>query len=136
MSTNALVVFKNDDKTYDGISVQFDGYIEGVGRTLYFNWRCPKDVEKLCKENKEVRCLGRDFEETEFYPVRKFSRQYIKRFKGMDFYSLLNESGNFDFTYVYNKGTWWELKKDGERVDMDVYFMDERLAMEDEEKEE
>lgn len=135
MSTNALVAYKNGPDNYDAISVRFDGYVEGVGRMLYFNWSEDAKIAKLCKIEKEIRELGEDFDKTEFYPVTNWTLRYIHKFKGISQNDLENQAGNFSYTYIYSNGTWWMLKN-GELKNLDDNFLDERMKMEDESEEE
>lgn len=47
MSTRAYVFEKLADNDYRGIYVHFDGYPEGVGRTLIDNYKIPEKVSEL-----------------------------------------------------------------------------------------
>ena len=107
MSTNALIAFKNDQNGYDINAINFDGYIDGVGKTLQGYWDDLNKVTKLCHSN-EIRCLGEDMDETEFYGDHL---GVLRKRKNLSFEKLCNEAGNFDFTYVYEDGMWQMLSK-------------------------
>lgn len=105
MSTSALIAYKNENGTYDVNAINFDGYIDGVGKTLQIYWDNVEMAKKICHEN-EIRSLGQDKDDTEFY------KEYfgvLKRRKGLSFERLCNEAGNFDFTYVYEDDMWQQL---------------------------
>lgn len=70
MSTYAAIFLK-DEKTglYNGISVKYDGYINGgVGETLYRNWRNLDNIKGLCNGKRtDMRILGKDMESSEWF---------------------------------------------------------------------
>lgn len=68
MSTNALIVYEKKNGKYDCISVEYDGYIkEGVGETLHRYWHNDFDIKKLCAVKDDIRSLGFEFDDVEFY---------------------------------------------------------------------
>ena len=102
MSTSALIAYKNENGTYDINCINFDGYTAGVGNTLQKYWDDAKLAKDICHE-KEIRSLGEDKAETEFY------RGYLgvlKNRNGLTFNQLCNEAGNFSYTYVYEDDMW------------------------------
>lgn len=77
MSTNAVIFGEKPNGKYDGVEVNFDGYIritntslfgrknfiEGLGSTLHWYWDDYDDVLELCK-GRNVRSIdGQDVEE-------------------------------------------------------------------------
>lgn len=108
MSTNALIAFKNEEGTYDINAINFDGYIEGVGKILKEHWNDPEKVKEICHAN-EIRSLGNDKDSTEFYT--SFLGVLRKR-KHVSFDKLLNEAGNFSYTYVFCDNMWSLLDDD------------------------
>jgi len=46
MSTRSMIAFENGDVTY-AIYCHFDGYVDGVGRTLFNHYNVIEKVEKL-----------------------------------------------------------------------------------------
>ena len=117
MATNALIVCLKKNKRFDGIPVNFDGYIDdGVGKTLIDYWDKLDDIRKLCAVKKSIRSFGNDFNDIEYY---RYSWEdswedlkYNRQFKDMDWNSLCNKSGNFDYTYVWYLGKWYLLKNE------------------------
>lgn len=47
MATRSLIARQNDDGTVTAIYCHYDGYPEGVGRTLYTYWTDPAKVDAL-----------------------------------------------------------------------------------------
>lgn len=111
MSTTALIVCLKGNKLFEGITVNFDGYIEGgVGETLLNHWDNLKDIRKLCTASKSIRNFGIDFNNIEYYPYCLEDAKCASRFKDMDWDSLCNMAGNFNYTYVWYLGRWYLLK--------------------------
>ena len=109
MSTSALIAYKNENGNYDVNAINFDGYIEGVGKTLQNFWNDAEKAKNICHE-KEIRSLGEDMKETEFY-TKYLS--VLRRRQGLSFEKLCNESGNFSYTYIYEDGMWQQLSDQG-----------------------
>lgn len=105
MSTRALIAYKNENGTYDVNAINFDGYIEGVGRTLQNFWDDAEKAKDICHA-KEIRSLGEDNEETEFY---NGYLGVLKKRKNLTFDQLCNEAGNYSYTYVYEDDMWQQL---------------------------
>jgi hypothetical protein len=110
MATNALIACLKG-KLFEGITVHSDGYIEGgVGETLLTHWDKLKDIKKLCNASKSIRNFGMDFNNIEYYPYSWEDAKYASQFKDMDWNSLCNMAGNFNYTYVWYLGRWYLLK--------------------------
>ena len=107
MSTSALIAYENEDGTYDVNCINFDGYVEGVGKTLQNYWNDSEKAKFLCHAN-EIRSLEATVDETEFYGV---SLAILKKRKNISFDKLCNEAGNFDYTYVYEDDMWQQLSE-------------------------
>jgi hypothetical protein len=117
MPTNALIVCLKKNKHFDGIPVNFDGYIDGgVGETLLNHWDNLNDIRKLCEVKKSIRTFGNDFNDIEYYRYTWEDSlkelKYVKQLKDMDWYDLCNSSGNFCYTYVWYLGKWYLLKNE------------------------
>jgi len=105
MSTTALIAFQNEDGTYDINCINFDGYIDGVGKKLQTYWDEAEKAKELCHA-KEIRGLDSDFDLTEFYAG---FLGVLKKRKNLSFNDLCNEAGNFSYTYVYEDDMWQQL---------------------------
>ena len=105
MSTHALIAYKNENGSYDVNAINFDGYIEGVGKTLQNFWDDAEKAKDICHA-KEIRSLGEDNEETEFY---NGYLGVLRKRKNLTFDQLCNEAGNYSYTYVYEDDMWQQL---------------------------
>lgn len=112
MSTSALIAYKNENGKYDVNAINFDGYIEGVGKTLQEYWDDAETAKNLCHD-KEIRSLGQNKEETDFY---KGYFCVLKKRNDLSFEKLCNEAGNFSYTYVY-EDNMWQMLSDREIVE-------------------
>ena len=119
MSTHAVIFCENSEGTFDGISVNFDGYVfdGGVGELLVTYWTNVKDIKKLCGMKREIRSFGKSFEELDVFddyntPICSKS---INELKGLTFDQMLNKCGNYDYAYYWgfsNNYEWLLLKSD------------------------
>lgn len=87
--------------------INYDGYIEGVGKTLIRHYEFPELIKPLIYSN-EIRSLGESYEDTEFYPKNS---PFFKKRKKLTFDELCNEAGNVNYTYIYTADTWHLLRK-------------------------
>jgi len=121
MSTNAVIFYKSADGTFNGISVHFDGYVDGgVGEQLDRFWNDEEMIKKLCETKREIRCFGNDFDDIEFFDdyTNPLCRKNIKRLKGLTYDEMVNRSGNFNYSYFWDTNTKtkrreWFLIKNG-----------------------
>lgn len=104
MSTNALIVYKNNSGISNCISVHWDGYIKnGVGELLHTHWQNPIDISKLCSLKKEIREFGSSMNNIEFYESDPYMNKRTKKLKNLTFEMVENYSGNYDYTYVWDE---------------------------------
>ena len=108
MATNALIVVGFDVDSFYTNNVNFDGYIDGVGKILFENWNDLEAIRDLCKDNRMIRQLGIDKEHTEFYPVPKtaFAIKMRDRERAVSWDQVLNLTGNYDYTYFWDGVKW------------------------------
>lgn len=57
MSTRSRIAVEYMDGSVESIYCHFDGYLDGVGRKLYFNYRCKDKVKQLIKLG-DISALG------------------------------------------------------------------------------
>ena len=125
MATRSRIAIENQDGTVDSIYCHFDGYLSGVGKTL-FNHYDEEKLEKLI-ELGDISSLGDGTEDTIAY----------HRDRGEDFYSasysnveeLIEEGFSSGVNYIYclTKDGIWLVNKCGERV---VSYLKEELEEE------
>ena len=108
MGTSALIAYRNDDgQTYNINTINFDGYLEGVGSKLINYYDSLEQAKKLVNSN-DIRGLENSYEETEFYPKKS---PFLRKRKNLTFEELCNEAGNYSYTYVYEDDLWQLLDK-------------------------
>ena len=106
MSTNAIIFFKKKNGKYDGVEVNFDGYIrivnrgcfknsyiEGLGWTLNNYWDCYNDAKKLCASKCNIRSI--DGDSIEYYS------DSCKDLKNLTAKKMENIRHNYCYSYVY-----------------------------------
>lgn len=65
MSTRSRIGMINPYGSVSSIYCHFDGYPEGVGKTLHDNWNDINDIIELIA-NGDISCLGTDLDTTSF----------------------------------------------------------------------
>ena len=106
MSTTAILFIKKENGKYDGVTVNFDGYIrivqrtcfrnkyiEGLGWTLNNYWNCYSEAKKLCSSKNHIRCI--DGNDIEFYP------ESCKDLKNLSEKEMEKRRQNYCYSYVY-----------------------------------
>ena len=103
MSTRSMIAMKIGDK-YKAIYVHFDGYIAGVGSTLYANYDDPKKIEKLILAG-DRSCLSDEVDD------KVYKEQYNIECKSID--ELIEEFKNLwtEYLYLYEDDKWKVLHK-------------------------
>jgi len=114
MATRSRIAIENQDGTVSSVYCHFDGYLRGVGKTL-FNHYDKEKLEKLI-ELGDISSLGDGTEDTIAY----------HRDRGEDFYSasysnveeLIEEGFSSGVNYIYclTKDGIWLVNKCGESV--------------------
>lgn len=66
MSTRSRIGMINPYGSVSSIYCHFDGYPEGVEKTLHDNWNDINDIIELIA-NGDISCLGTDLDITSFY---------------------------------------------------------------------
>ncbi|MBT4838870.1 MAG: hypothetical protein HON94_16150 [Methylococcales bacterium] len=104
MGTTATIAMKQDDNTYLAITCNYDGYEDGVGRTLKTDYNDPEKIKELIKLGNlssicdKVIAYTRDHKEPWHYnKPQKFNTM----FKAIKF------SRNTDHGYIWD-GTEWQ----------------------------
>ena len=106
MSTDAILFFKKDNGKYDGVIVNFDGYIrcvnrrgfkpsyiEGLGWTLNNYWDCYDDAKKLCASKTNIRSINGD--DIDFYS------DSCKDLKNLSKKAMEKHRQNYCYSYIY-----------------------------------
>jgi hypothetical protein len=105
MATRSRIAIENQDGTVDSIYCHFDGYISGVGKTLFEHY----DQEKLEKllELGDISTLGKSTEDTEAYHRDRGEDLHFESFKDVE--DLFENGFGSGVEYVYcltRHGIW------------------------------
>lgn len=71
MSTRSMIGKMNEDGTVEAIYCHFDGYLDGVGATLFEAYQDQKKIDQLIYKG-DVSSLGASIDSTSFYPDTHF----------------------------------------------------------------
>jgi hypothetical protein len=114
MSTRSRIAIENQDGTVDSIYCHFDGYLEGVGKTL-FNHYDQEKLEKLL-ELGDISSLGESTIDTVAYCRDRGEDLHFKTFKDVE--DLFENGFNSAEEYIYclTKEGIWLVNKYGESV--------------------
>lgn len=111
MGTNAAIFYFNENTNmYDGVYVNWDGYLEGgVGETL-IKFYGKEEAKKLCTDYRSDICqLTEKFEDIDWYDKHICRNTY----KNLNFDDIeLKIIGNVNYTYIFKDGEWifWNQK--------------------------
>ena len=116
-NSNALIVneFINEDSElrYNAIAIRSEGYPEELGKNLFLNWTDNRNIANLCCSASEIRYLGSNPKETEFYLNNKFTLKCNRSLKALKRQDLMITSKLFNFIYVRSNSIWYIMDKRG-----------------------
>jgi hypothetical protein len=114
MSTRSRIAIENQDGTVDSIYCHFDGYLSGVGKTL-FNHYDQEKLEKLL-ELGDISSLGESTIDTIAYHRDRGEDLYFKTFKDVE--DLFENGFNSFEEYIYclTKEGIWLVRKIGSPI--------------------
>lgn len=121
MSTRSTIWIKKDEDKYDGIYCHFDGYLDGVGKTLIENYT---DINKVMAliELGAISSLGKSIECPENHsfdnPIKGYTVAYFRDRKEepeIDLYKdkSLNEiekDYSEEYNYIFDNNKWYYFK--------------------------
>jgi hypothetical protein len=105
MATRSRIAIENQDGTVDSIYCHFDGYVNGVGKTLFHHY----DQEKLERllELGDISTLGESTIDTEAYHRDRGEDLHFESFKDVE--DLFENGFGSGVEYVYcltKHGIW------------------------------
>ncbi len=100
MSTRSRIGMINPYGSVSSIYCHFDGYPEGVGKTLHDNWNDINDIIELIA-NGDISCLGTDLDITSFYADGSGA---IISPTEEDYYNL--DPIMIEYHYLHKNGEW------------------------------
>lgn len=104
MSTRSTIWIKNQD-SFEGIYCHFDGYLDGVGKTLFEHYNREELVRKLISQG-DASYIGETIEDSRFYHTWRNEDLHIFKCR-----SLLSGKSDFEeYNYLFD-GEWFLLNK-------------------------
>lgn len=116
MSTRCRIAIENEDHSVDSIYCHFDGYIIGVGKYLYENYKTDESVKKLISMG-DRSSIDKDdsvYEDTKGQPMHfQDVKDLVSYFKTSD----------QEYLYLYGCGCWlvatpWDFTDQGLEFDL------------------
>ncbi len=104
MATRSVIAIKNEDESFDAIYCHFDGYPEGVGKTLKDNYNSQEQARDLINRG-SLSALDKSVESSVFYTSRG---EELKKYHEESFEDLKKLCGDLwgEYLYVFQDGKW------------------------------
>jgi len=123
MGTRSYIGIEKANGTVDAVYCHFDGYIEGVGRTLFANYTTFRKTEKLIKGG-SMSSLGNTAEHTSYYNKSgsEEAENDVENYSKEELFQVFEKVG-IEYFYLYSNGVWYvaQNEKDGWKR-LDTYF--------------
>ena len=112
MATRSRIAIENQNGTVDSIYCHFDGYLKGVGKTLFNHY----DQEKLRKliELGDISSLEDSILTTVAYCRDRGEDLHILTFSDMEAFFESGHTGGAEYVYCLTKDGIWLVNKYGE----------------------
>lgn len=104
MSTRSNIGIENPDGTITAIYCHFDGYVNGVGKTLYEYYNDIDKVKELIALG-DISALGYTIDDTIAYHRDREEDFHQYHFEDIQDYSE-NAAFDIDYIYLYKDGEW------------------------------
>lgn len=103
MSTRSFIGIQKIDGTVDGVYCHFDGYLDGVGRTLIENYTTPQQVLDLVALG-SLSTLGSDLGSTVAYHRDRGEELDVVQYGSLR--EVAFDDGGYEFLYVFTPEGW------------------------------
>lgn len=131
-NSNALIVNeflnKDSEQRYNAIAIRSEGYPEELGKNLFLNWTDDRNIANLCCSASEVRYLGSNPKETEFYLNNGFTLKCNKSLKALKRQDLLITSKLFNFIYIRSNSKWYSMDERGDLKNLEELLKKEGIV--------
>lgn len=101
MATRSTIGIQNDDNSIDLIYCHWDGYLEGVGKTLKENYNTEEKIRELLSRG-NVSSLGNSIKDSFFYADQGETKQELEKIKSKEEYKMLFQ----EYNYLWINGEW------------------------------
>jgi len=105
MATRSRIAIENQDGTVNSVYCHFDGYVNGVGKTL-FNHYDQEKLEKLL-ELGDISTLGKSTEDTEAYHRDRGEDLHFEPFKDVEDLFENGFGSGVEYVYCLTKSGIW-----------------------------
>jgi hypothetical protein len=112
MATRSFIAIRNDDseyETYDAVYCHYDGYFDGVGKTLFDHYKTKELVRELI-EGGAMSSLEPSFEATVFYTKRGEKLDVKRNIHGLKMLEQAADRAGAEYLYVFVDGEWTQKK--------------------------
>ncbi len=116
MATRSFIAQKKEDGSFEGVYCHWDGYPDGVGKTLFANYKDPEKIQKLISGG-GMSVLKETPEECEYYTQRGEALKIhkIRAFKentdaGMFYLKQTANNMGCEYLYLRAAGEWTYFK--------------------------
>jgi hypothetical protein len=114
MSTRSRIAIENQDGTVDSIYCHFDGYVDGVGKTL-FNHYDQEKLEKLL-ELGDISTLGESTEDTVAYCRDRGEDLHSTHYLSVEGLFENGFGSGVEYVYCLHKSGIWLIGRDGSPI--------------------
>lgn len=101
MSTRSMIGVVDNAGQVAAVYCHFDGYLEGVGRTLAESWNSKEDAMRLIVGGGCMRALGDTLEHCDF-----FENEPFEMFSSIDEFVGTMASSDIEYLYLFVDGRW------------------------------
>jgi hypothetical protein len=110
MATRAFIAIQNpESESFDGVYCHFDGYRDGVGKTLEENYNTPEKVRELI-EGGDMSSLAPTLEQTEFYTKRGEGLKIARNIHSLFYLKGYAKKCGCEFLYFFDNDGWKSYK--------------------------
>ena len=118
MSTRSRIAIENQDGTVTSIYCHHDGYVDGVGKTLFENYHLLKTEQLIALG--DISSLGKTIEDTVAYHRDRNEDLNQTTFSNIEELFNLGFSSGIEYIYCFTKDGKWLVSDDFPVLDLDV----------------
>lgn len=107
MSTRCMIMKKVGEDTFLSNYCHFDGYLKGVGKTLWDNYKDEETVDRLFEHGRGFSVLEETPEKISFYDDVEGWEERAKPEKFVFSDENIKKDVWIEFYYVFDNGEWW-----------------------------
>ena len=105
MSTRSYIAKEHNDGSITAIYCHFDGYIEGVGQTLYENYNTNEKIDELLTLG-DLSSLGPTPNESKAYHRDYNEKLHIAEYNKLSEFLNMVSNSWAEYVYIWRYGRW------------------------------